>query len=41
MTLRQRITRRRRIASAHMLRSACYGIGTEAIGRLHLARTPH
>jgi len=31
-TLRQRIARRRRIALAHVLRGACYGIGTGAIG---------
>ncbi|MFE8965075.1 hypothetical protein [Streptomyces iakyrus] len=31
-TLRQRIARRRRIALSHMLRGACYGIGTGAIG---------
>ncbi|MFH9590122.1 hypothetical protein ACH4LS_33940 [Streptomyces luteogriseus] len=30
--LRQWIARRRRIALAHMLRGACYGIGTGAIG---------
>jgi hypothetical protein len=31
-TLWQLIARRRRIALAHMLRGACYGIGTGAIG---------
>ncbi|MEV8077877.1 hypothetical protein [Streptomyces pseudogriseolus] len=31
-TLRQWITRRRRIALGHMLRGACYGIGTGVIG---------
>jgi hypothetical protein len=31
-TLRQRLARHRRTALAHMLRGACYGIGTGAIG---------
>ncbi|MGW7529106.1 hypothetical protein [Streptomyces sp. NPDC054783] len=31
-TARARVTRHRRAALAHMLRGACYGIGTGAIG---------